>query len=363
MPSLVSRELSANAAEFRERVLGGLYQKHPETRLWFPAHAEDAHTHLVFALTFLLDNDPDEALVANLAREHRAFGLTSDIARSGISIIRDAIHHFCTELPYSEVHEADQRLQWLAEILCTTLDATPAPGWGKVVEVQRRARRITVVRLECPEPPRYLPGQYLGVSSPLIQGYWPRLAPAMPYNDAGLIEFHLDHSPALEGLAVSQPGDEWFFGPAHGNLQLLGESDALLISHGTGLAPLRALILDAFTTGKHRRTHLYYGAEYPGELYELAGLWQLAAAAPWLSVTPVVEKPADAWWVGATEHSRAPRGLHLQQEGRLEDVVTAWGAWGDREVLIAGPREWAQRMRNAMLTAGTPADNIQVLGL
>ncbi|QGU01182.1 Phenol hydroxylase P5 protein [Corynebacterium kalinowskii] len=367
MPGSVSSVLLAHAPEFRERVLTELYLKQPETRLLFPARAEDAHKHLVFALTYLLDSKPDEDLVANLAREHRAFGLTTELAHAGFDIISRTIHQFCSELPHQQVYEADQHLAWIRDTMIAALEAhiaqQPELSYGTVVDVQRRARRITVIRLECPVPPRYLPGQYFSVSSPLIRGQWQHLAPAIPANDGGFIEFHLSDAPELAGLAVSQPGDQWYFGPPHGSLSISGENDILMVAQGTGLAPLKAMVLEMLATGNSVRTHVYFGAEYPGELYDLAGLWSVAATAPWLAVTPVVEKPADEWWVAGTEHSRPPRGLHLQQVGTLADVVTSWGSWGDRDVLIAGEPEWAFAMRKRMRTAGTPRKNIQVLAL
>lgn len=363
MPGSVSDTLQQRSPQFRERVLTELYRTHPQTRLWFPANADDAHTNLVFALTFILDHEPDEELVANLAREHRAFGLTSDIAQSGMTIIRKALREFCADLPFPEVKAADDRLRWLTTVMCQTLDDTPPPGWGKVAQVQRRARRITVVRLECPVPPHYLPGQYLAVSSPLIQGYWKHLAPAMPANPDGFIEFHLFDRPELEGLAVSQPGDTWFFSQPHGNLRVSGERDLLLLAESTGYAAIRCILLDMLSRGMRVRTHLFFGAEFPGELYELASLWQLAAASPWLSVTPVVDKPADEWWVNASDHARAPRGLHLQQVGSVGDVVTSYGAWADRDVVLSGEPTWVERTRAQLIDAGTPEAQIQSLAL
>ncbi|MEJ5927737.1 hypothetical protein WG915_03785 [Corynebacterium sp. H128] len=363
MPGPITNVLLAEQKAFRERVLSELFLTRPETRLLFPAKQEDAHQELVFALSFILDNELNEDLVVTFARDHRAFGLTPEIAQTGLDIIRKCIREFCTDLPYSEVHVADQKLSKLSKLLVSTLSEIPPPGWGKVVEVQRRSRRITVIRLECPNPIQYLPGQYLAVSSSLARGYWPHLAPALPSSDAGFIEFHLSETPELSRLAVSQPGDEWYFGPGHGNLHLSGENDALLIARGTGLAALRAILLDQIMRGTTNRIHLFFGAEFPGELYDLQGLWHIAANTPWLSVTPVVEKPADEWWVGATEHSQAPRGLHLQQVGTLAASVSSWGTWADREVLISGAPEWAQQTRAQLIEAGTPADNIQVLAL
>lgn len=363
MPGPVSTLLFDNAPVFRDRVLSELYRTHPETRLWFPAHADDAHRHLVFALAFLLDNEPDEQLLANLTREHHAFGLTPEVAESGLGIMKRAIHELGEDLPYDAIYQADKRLDWVRNVMVRNLASYGPPAWGTVVDVQRRARRVTVVRLECPVRPHYLPGQYLAVSSPHIRGYWPHLAPAIPANDGGFIEFHLYDQPELQGLAVSQPGDQWFFGPAHGNLAITGEREALMIAHNTGLAPLKCILLDLLARGNNTRTHMYCGADYPGELYDLAGLWQLAATSPWLSVTPVSEHDEDEWWVGGTEHSRPPRGLHVRQVGALSDVVTQYGAWGDRDVLLAGETDWTATMRESLLQAGTPAEQIQVLAL
>ncbi|MEJ5998211.1 2-polyprenylphenol hydroxylase [Corynebacterium sp. H130] len=363
MPGPVSQVILDNAPVFRDRVLTELYATHPETRLWFPAHADDAHQNLVFALTYLLDNDPDEALVENLAREHRAFGLTPEIAESGFGIIGRAIHALAADLPYEDVHAADQRLSWMLAVMTRALIEAGEPACGTVVDVQRRCRRVTVVRLECPVRPIYLPGQYLGVSSPHIQGYWPHLAPAIPANEGGFIEFHLFDIPELQGLAVSQPGDQWFFGPAHGNMAVTGKRDVLMIAQNTGLAALKSILLSMLSSGNTHRTHLYVGADYPGELYDLASLWQIAATSPWLAVTPVSLHAADEWWVAGTEHSRPPRGLHVRQEGTLNDVITQYGSWGDRDVLIAGSPEWADSMRESMIQAGCPADQIQVCKL
>lgn len=364
MPGLVSTVLLNNAPEFRDRVLNELYLKAPEARLLFPARAEDAHQHLVFALTFVLDTPPDNELVVSLAREHRAFGLTESLAQVGFDVIRSMLHEFCRDLPTDLVSEADQRLMWLQDTMITAIAEVTGPQpYGTVVDVQRRARRVTVIRLECPVPPKYLPGQYFAVSSPLLRGQWRHLAPAIPANETGFLEFHLSDAPELAGLAVSQPGDQWLFGPPHGNLQVSGDEDVLMVARGTGLAPLKAVLLDMQARNNYVRTHLYFGAEYPGELYDLAGLWNIAATAPWLSVTPVSEHPTDEWWVASTEHSRPPRGLHLRQDGTLVEAVTRWGDWGDREVIIAGAPDWASAMRRAMRAAGTPRRNLQVLAL
>ena len=106
------------------------------------------------------------------------------------------------------------------------------------------------------------------------------------------------------------------------------------------------------------RVHLFFGAEYPGELYDLRTLWDVASTSPWLTVTPVVENEKDPWWVSPTEWCTAPRGLNLTEHGKLEEVLPCYGAWTDRQILIAGPPAWIPTMRDALVEGGTPPQNI-----
>ena len=65
--------------------------------------------------------------------------------------------------------------------------------------------------------------------------------------------------------------------------------DVLMVAGSTGLAPLRALIMDLSRYGVNPRVHLFFGARYRCELYDLRTLWEIASHNPWLSVSPVAE--------------------------------------------------------------------------
>ena len=110
----------------------------------------------------------------------------------------------------------------------------------------------------------------------------------------------------------------------------------VLVLTGTGLAPLRTLIMDLTRYGENPRVHLFFGARYPSELYDLHTLWQIASTNPWLSVTPVSEFNTDPPWAAEYPDVEPPRGLHVRQTGMLPDVVTRYGNWGDRQILICG---------------------------
>ena len=104
------------------------------------------------------------------------------------------------------------------------------------------------------------------------------------------------------------------------------------------LAPLRSIIMDLQRFAENPRVHLFFGGRYPCDLYDLHTLWQVAAHNPWLSVTPVSEYTTDPPW--AADYPLAPpRGLHLRQTCTLPDVVTRYGNWGDRQILICGGPE------------------------
>ena len=59
---------------------------------------------------------------------------------------------------------------------------------------------------------------------------------------------------------------------------------------------IRSSNMDLTRYGQNPRVHLFFGARYPSELYDLRTLWQIASTNPWLSVTPVSEFNTDPPW-------------------------------------------------------------------
>ena len=95
--------------------------------------------------------------------------------------------------------------------------------------------------------------------------------------------------------------------------------------------------------GDNPRVHLFFGGRVRADLYDLPYLYNLAGSNPWLTVVPVVESDADAATI---------------QQGTLADVVTRYGAWADRDVLVAGSPSMIRSTVSRMLVAGTPLDRI-----
>jgi NAD(P)H-flavin reductase len=88
---------------------------------------------------------------------------------------------------------------------------------------------------------------------------------------------------------------------------------------------------------------LFYGGRIPDDLYALEHLRQLAGVNPWLTVVPVLE---------------GIPGTRQAEQGTLADVVTRYGSWADRDVLVSGSPQMIRATVSRMLVAGTPLDRI-----
>lgn len=374
------------------------------------------------------------------------FGYTASDIPALREALLESVRTVCADLPLDEVLPAERSIIAAAKELDPILTTAPIAQRGEVVQVERRSRRITVVRILCEGPTQYTPGQFVYINPHFAPGQWEAAYPSIPANEAGQLEVHIfhdhsfgskpqeakpdeapiadapieatDHAPQnAEGsqpqgavsddqtahefsrpaasqaqLARLRPGDTCLISTGQGvdpqiarNPEsadqgsherrgdqdgLDGDSDdsdaapsedLLFISHGTALAPVRAMLLALMSHANPPRTHVFVSADYPGEQYELGTLWQIAGTCPWLSVTPVVRNQEDAWWVAPTEHSRPPRGLHLPQTGEPGAVVASYGKWLDRTIFIAGTDAEINASRQALLNGGTPADAIHTI--
>ena len=58
------------------------------------------------------------------------------------------------------------------------------------------------------------------------------------------------------------------------------------------------------------------------------------------------------------ETPELPRTLHRPVTGRLVDVVTGYGSWADRQVLVSGSPDMIRATVRGMVAAGTPREAI-----
>jgi NAD(P)H-flavin reductase/hemoglobin-like flavoprotein len=311
--------------------------------------------------------DEPVAFLAQLGRDHRKYGVTQRHYDS----MQDAL---LTTLRSQLIETWDDRLGEAARdavalfigVMRGAADAEKGPPYcdGTVIEHIRANRDVSLVRLQLDRPLFYHPGQYVTVQVPQWPRRWRYLSPSIPADRGGGIEFHVRSvsggmvSPAIVGETT--PGDRWRLSNPHGGMHIDRDAgDVLMVAGGTGLAPLRALLMDLTLKGVNPRVHLFFGARYPCELYDLHTLWQIASQNPWLSVTPVSEHDVDPPWAADYPDVQPPRGLHVRQTGMLSDVVTRYGNWGDRQILICGSPEMVGATKSALIAKGAPAERIQ----
>ena len=307
------------------------------------------------------------AFLAQLGRDHRKYGVTETQYTSMCQSLFLALRAELGDRFSAAVDDATtEALTLIAGAMSGAAAADRQPAWweGTVLECERVSRDIAVVRLQLDQPMPYLPGQYVSVQVPQCPRRWRYLSPAVPADPNGHIEFHIRAvpggtvSPAIVG--ATQPGDRWRLSSPHGGMHVDRDGgDVLMVAGSTGLAPLRALLMDLLQFGDNPRVHLFFGGRYPCELYDLPKLWQIAGCSPWLSVTPVSEFYGDPSWAADYPDVQPPRGLHVRQTGRLPEVVSRYGAWSDRQILICGRPEMVRATRAALIAGGAPAERVQ----
>jgi NAD(P)H-flavin reductase/hemoglobin-like flavoprotein len=307
------------------------------------------------------------AFLAQLGRDHRKYGVLPEhygtLGQALYATLRDALTEEWTDAVDAA---ARQSLNLITGVMSGAAEAEHGPAWwdGTVVEHLRVSRDLAVVRLQLDTPMPYHPGQYVNVAVPQCPRRWRYLTPAIPPDENGAVEFHIR---AVSGGLVSnaivnetRPGDRWRLSSPHGALQIDRDGgDVLMVAGSTGLAPLRSMIMDLARWGENPRVHMFFGGRYPCELYDLPTLWQIASTNPWLSVTPVSERRGDPAWASDYPDVTPPRGLHVRQTGTLLDVVTRYGNWGDRQILICGGPEMVRATKDALIAKGAPAERIQ----
>ncbi len=276
--------------------------------------------------------------------------------------------------PTPSTRAANQSLNLITGVMSGAADAEEGPAWwdGTVIEHQRVSRDLAVVRLRLDSPMHYHPGQYVNVQIPQCPRRWRFLSPAIPADPDGGIEFHVRQVPGgLVSTAIvneSRPGDRWRLSSPHGGLQVdRAGGDILMVAGSTGLAPLRALIMDLSRYAENPRVHLFFGARYRCELYDLPTLWQVAAHNPWLSVSPVSEYNSDPAWADDYPDVTPPRGLHVHQIGQLPgggDEIRRLGRPADPGLWRAGhgPRHQGRADRQRRLAGAYSARPPVTLG-
>lgn len=349
-----------------------LFADNPEFRAFFPASMDQLREHFVRALAYVFDNlDKDERVepfLQQLGRDHRKHGIDGSHFRAGGTALIAAFRNFVgNEMWTDEVEAAwNDTVALVTDNMAVAADSEELPPyWGAtIVEHQRVLDDLAIIRLQLDEGIHYFAGQYVSVQIPQRPKLWRYLSPAIPSNPQGEIEFHVRRvsggwvSPAM--VTESVVGDRWAISPPLGGLQVDPNipEDVLMIAGGTGLAPLRAQIMDMARRSNNPRVHLFMSGTYPRDLYDAHTLWQLSLSNPWLTIVPVTEEEEDPWWHNGPT-AELPWGMHHRLHGSIGKVVTQFGSWADRQIQISGSPSMVRTTLYALRKAGTPLGHVQ----
>ena len=339
----------------------------------FPPDMDHQRTVFATAMTWLFGELIEQrasepvAFLAQLGRDHRKYAVAQrhydSMQEALITTLRS---HLIDEWDDRLADTAQQAVELFVGIMRGAADAEKGPPFhdGTVIETLRVTRDVSVIRLQLDDPLYFHPGQYVTIQVPQWPRRWRYLSPAIPADRGGAIEFHVRSvaggmvSTAIVG--ETKPGDRWRLSNPLGAMQVdRSGGDVLMVAGGTGLAPLRSIIMDLCRFGVNPRVHLFFGARFPCDLYDLKTLWQVAATNPWLSVTPVSEYSTNPPWAADYPDVAPPRGLHVRQTGRLPEVVTSYGGWSDRQILVCGSPQMVRATKTALIARGADPRRIQ----
>ncbi|MFC4374133.1 FAD-binding oxidoreductase [Nocardia halotolerans] len=242
----------------------------------------------------------------------------------------------------------------------------PAPAWTATVVGHHRLRNdLAVIRLIGDFVP-FAAGGSVEVEVPQHPGVCRRLSPALPPSLDGKLEFHVRTVPggwcSSSIVGDTRAGDQWRINAPHTVFAVDPDAtEVVMIAGGTGLAPMRAQILDLARRETPPRTYLFYGGRNPRDLYASDMLFLLAGELPWLTVIPVVENPddpavRDEWH----EHSRVDIGFPAEEllHGTLAEVAAAHGPFNRHQVLVCGSPAMVDTTVDRLIEGGTPPSNI-----
>jgi CDP-4-dehydro-6-deoxyglucose reductase len=173
----------------------------------------------------------------------------------------------------------------------------------RVQHIERPAADVAVLFLSLPANERlqFLAGQYLEII--LRDGKRRAYSMANPPEDDQHLELHVRNMPSgvFTDYVFNRMKDKdilRFEGPL-GTFFLREDSDKpiIFIASGTGMAPIKSILLHAFHTGVQRQMVLYWGGRRPKDLYLSALCRQWEAQHDNFTFIPVISDalPEDEW--------------------------------------------------------------------
>ncbi|MGC5331487.1 globin domain-containing protein [Micromonospora sp. DT62] len=347
--------------EHRERLSGHFYARlfllDPELRKLFPVEMTGQGDRILEAIVTAAQTvgDPEsfDEYLRSLGRDHRKYHVeAAHYETMGVALL-DALRSVAGDgwnLEYDQAWR-DAYAAITEKMLAGAAADDNPPFWHAEVLTHERYGRDTAV-LTCralQHPLSWRAGQYVSVEVPRhLPRVWRTYSVANAPNDDNLLEFHVrtpEGAGWVSGALVRRvkPGDLLRVAAPMGSMTLdrSSERDILCVAGGVGLAPIKALVEELAGYNRTRWVHVFYGARTAADLYGLAGLQELVAAHPWLSVTPACSEDPD----------------FDGELGDIPDVVSRYGPWTAHDCYVSGSARMVRATLRVLAEDGVPPEN------
>ncbi|MEZ0108838.1 ferredoxin-NADP reductase/hemoglobin-like flavoprotein [Catenulispora sp. EB89] len=366
--------VSARPEVFTNSLYEDFFTSNPRYRKYFAAGDEarrDERT-LEAATRVVAGLDRPGALLPllrRLALEYRKYGVREPHYRAFAGSVMTAL-----ERTIGEAWTYEAAVAWVDELtmvasamlgIAAEADAQGPAYWeAEVVAVDRMAEDVVRLRVRTAFPYPYQAGQYAAIELGRLPWVWrdfsfaaaPQAGPEDP--EHSVLEFHVQRT--ADGRLSNVVHDELELGdririaaPAGDLAFPAGASRLIAVGHGTGLAPIAALLQDAAAAGDDRPVHVVVGnslnAAKPAKKTAAAQKAQKAAKAAGKAAAPgsagsAAAKKAQQAAKAAAESAEAAAGTEgtegADQEHYLtEHLAELAAAHGNATVVFVGAAE------------------------
>lgn len=346
--------VTARPDVFAAELYKDFFTSNPRYRRFFEVDPErrDART-LEIAGRIVAELDRPGALLPLLrkyALEYRKYGVGESHYRAFAGSIMTAL-----ERTIGPAWTYAAAVAWVDELtmvasamlgISEEADAKAPAYWeAEVVAVERLADDVVGLRARTSLPYAHRPGQYAAVEIGRLPWVWRDFsfatagATAAP-EGGSIVEFHVQRS--ADGRVTNvvhdelQPGDRVRISAPAGDLAFpAGASRLIAVGHGTGLAPIAALLEDAVAAGDDRPVHVVVGNSRPVSAKGRAASQKAAGAGKVAAAKKAAAAAAAASGAGDAGHYLS---------GRLEELARAHGR---TVVAYAGAAETLPQMLDA----------------
>lgn len=267
--------------------------------------------------------------------DHSLSALSEAERESGMAL-------FCCAHPEGDTVVECREIDAVRDIPTKTLPA-------RVEKINKVSHDVAVLSLKLPpaEKFQFLAGQYIDIHT--RNGKKRSFSLANAPQEGGLLELHIRHAGGEFSSYVWNEMKEReilrFTGPL-GSFFLREDSSKpiILIATGTGFAPIKGMLEQAFRHGIERKIIMYWGARNLEEIYmpELPLRWQAEHAN--FSYIPVLSDPVEQdQWTGRTG---------MVHEAVLED----FGSFAAYQVYACGAPVMVEAAHGALTARGLPRD-------